>query len=287
MNCAIIKNGFYFGVSLETQIQTLTAALTKRGVKTDVLTTDKVLGYIDETAKTNIGEYDFIVYLDKDPYLSVLLEKSGYKLVNSAKSIELCDDKMKTYLALYPFVRVPKTIFSPLNYTNKTDDFYKEVEKFISYPIVVKEVYGSMGRGVYLAKTQEELEKLHKELNFKPHVFQEFIGKGGEDTRVIVIGGKAQAAMKRVNEKDFRSNVELGGVGIKADVSGEEAKLAEKCAKILDLDYCGVDILSDEKGLCVCEVNSNAFWNGIVKATGVDVAGVYADYLVSKFAVKN
>ena len=72
-------------------------------------------------------------------------------------------------------------------------------------------------------------------------------------------------------------------MGIKADIDGEEAKLAEKCAKILNLDYCGVDVLSDEKGLCVCEVNSNAFWNGIVKATGIDVAGAYADYLVSKF----
>lgn len=283
MNCAIIKNGFYFGTSLEAQIKTLRAALTKRGVKTDVLTTDKVLCFIDENLKSSVGEYDFIVYLDKDPYLSVLLEKSGYKLVNSAKSIELCDDKMKTYIALYPYVRVPETIFSPLNYTEKTDEFFKEVEKIIPYPIVVKEVYGSMGRGVYLAKTQEELKKFHEELNFKPHVFQEFIGKGGEDTRVIVIGGKAKAAMKRINEKDFRSNVELGGVGIKADVDGEEAKLAEKCAKILNLDYCGVDVLSDEKGLCVCEVNSNAFWNGIVKATGIDVAGAYADYLVSKF----
>lgn len=283
MNCAIIKNGFYFGTSLEAQIRTLRAALTERGVKTDVLTTDKVLCFIDENLKSSVGEYDFIVYLDKDPYLSVLLEKSGYKLVNSAKSIELCDDKMKTYIALYPYVRVPETIFSPLNYTEKTDEFFKEVEKFIPYPIVVKEVYGSMGRGVYLAKTHEELKKLHEELNFKPHVFQKFIGKGGEDTRVIVIGGKAKAAMKRINEKDFRSNVELGGVGIKADVDGEEAKLAEKCAKILNLDYCGVDVLSDEKGLCVCEVNSNAFWNGIVKATGIDVAGAYADYLVSKF----
>lgn len=283
MNCAIIKNGFYFGTSLEAQIRTLRAALTERGVKTDVLTTDKVLCFIDENLKSSVGEYDFIVYLDKDPYLSVLLEKSGYKLVNSAKSIELCDDKMKTYIALYPYVRVPETIFSPLNYTEKTDEFFKEVEKFIPYPIVVKEVYGSMGRGVYLAKTHEELKKLHEELNFKPHVFQKFIGKGGEDTRVIVIGGKAKAAMKRINEKDFRSNVELGGVGIKADVDAEEAKLAEKCAKILNLDYCGVDVLSDEKGLCVCEVNSNAFWNGIVKATGIDVAGAYADYLVSKF----
>ena len=115
MNCAIIKNGFYFGTSLETQIRTLKDALEKRCVKTDVLTTDKVLCFIDGKIKSRVSEYDFIVYLDKDPYLSVLLEKSGYKLVNSAKSIELCDDKMKTYIALYPYVRVPETIFSPLN----------------------------------------------------------------------------------------------------------------------------------------------------------------------------
>lgn len=42
MNCAIIKNGFYFGTSLEAQIRTLKDALEKRCVKTDVLTTDKM-----------------------------------------------------------------------------------------------------------------------------------------------------------------------------------------------------------------------------------------------------
>lgn len=286
MNCAIVKNGFYFGKSLETQIESLKFALTVRNVKTDILTTDKLIAYINGCACLNIGKYDFVVFLDKDPYISVLLEKSGYNVVNTPKAIAICDDKMKTYLSLFPFVRVPKTISSPLNYTKNNDNFYKEVESCLHFPIVVKEVYGSMGRGVFLAKNEFELKSLHEELNFKPHIFQEFIGEGGVDTRVIVVGGKAVAAMKRINKNDFRSNIELGGIGEKSSVDGEEAKLAEKCAQILSLDYCGVDILSDKKGLCVCEVNSNAFWNGIVKATGIDVAGKYADYLVSKFECK-
>ena len=56
--------------------------------------------------------------------------------------------------------------------------------------------------------------------------------------------------------------------------------LAEKCAKILKLDYCGIDILHGENGGMVCEVNSNAFFGGMEKATGINVARAYAEYII-------
>ena len=43
-------------------------------------------------------EYAFAVYLDKDKYLGKLLELKGLRLFNRAAAVELCDDKMITYL---------------------------------------------------------------------------------------------------------------------------------------------------------------------------------------------
>ena len=117
-----------------------------------------------------------------------------------------------------------------------------------------------------------------------PHLYQEYIGnKFGEDIRVIVIGGKAVSSMRRKNDKDFRSNIALGGKGEKIELRKEYKDVAENCAKVLGLDYCGVDLLSgsnDEP--IVCEVNSNAFFEEIENITKMNIAKAYCEYIIKK-----
>ena len=86
--------------------------------------------------------------------------------------------------------------------------------------------------------------------------------------------------MKRKNSCDFRSNIELGGQGVKYDAEQKLINLCEKVAEILKLDYCGIDVLHGENGgYLVCEVNSNAFFGGIERVTGVNIARLYAEYI--------
>ena len=102
----------------------------------------------------------------------------------------------------------------------------------------------------------------------------------GKDVRVIVIGGEAVAAMERIaQEGEFRSNIELGGAGKVFDLSKEYKELAERVANVLQLDYCGIDLLEGKDGGIVCEVNSNAFFEGIESVTGINVAKAYAEYI--------
>ncbi|MEG2116932.1 MAG: RimK family alpha-L-glutamate ligase, partial [Clostridia bacterium] len=57
-------------------------------------------------------------------------------------------------------------------------------------------------------------------------------------------------------------------------------QISEKVAEILDLDYCGIDLLFGENGEpIVCEVNSNAFFGGIETVTHLNVAKRYAEYI--------
>ena len=105
--------------------------------------------------------------------------------------------------------------------------------------------------------------------------------KPGVDVRVIVIGGKTVAAMQRSNENDFRANVARGGSTKRIDLPESFKMVAEACAEILGLDYCGVDLLYGDNGEpYVCEVNSNAFFDGIESSTGVNVAAAYVDYVI-------
>ena len=226
-------------------------------------------------------EGDFCVYFDKDKYYARLLERK-FRLFNRAEAIEICDDKMPTYLALNGLPQ-PETLSSLLCYSEGKEPSPDLIERAeaLGYPVVIKECFGSLGKQVYLAKDREELVSLSKRLQGKPHIYQKFIKESaGRDLRVIVIGGKTVAAMKRSSETDFRSNAELGGKG-EAAVPDEEAKtLAEKVAKRLHLDYCGVDLLFGREGYLVCEVNSNAFFGTFEKVTNCNVAAAYARHIV-------
>ena len=100
--------------------------------------------------------------------------------------------------------------------------------------------------------------------------------------RVIVVGGKAVAAMRRMSRSDFRSNIELGGVGEPYELSDKTAAICERAAAVLGLDYCGIDMLFSRGGEAeiLCEVNSNAFFDAFEQATGLNVAGAYADHII-------
>ncbi len=232
------------------------------------------------------NEYRFILYLDKDHNVSHGLENAGFILFNSATAIELCDDKMKTYLALEnQGIPMPKTISGPLTYSEQINDiFVKNVGDLLGYPLIAKFSFGSMGKSVFLLHNKEEMMKFEKDNRYMPRLYQKWITREiGVDYRLIVIGGKCVAAMKRENLHDFRSNLAQGGIPTPIVPPPSFTYLAEKVASILHLDYCGVDLLKggNEEPI-VCEVNSNAFLQGIEKATHINVAKEYASYIVSK-----
>lgn len=260
----------------------------KLGVVLEWKTNSEILSYLDQNGSfcgLDLSAYAFCLYLDKDKYISYLLEKRGLRLFNSAESIRLCDDKMLTYLFLANHgIRMPKSVTAPLNYSHQFDPtFLKNVEKELSFPFVAKENYGSLGNGVYLIQNESELISFEKKFQNEAHLYQEFIESSyGFDYRLILIGGKFVTGYRRHNlNGDFRSNIAQGGIGEKAEIPESYQKFAEKIALLLHLDYCGVDLLTGKDGEPVlCEVNSNAFMAGSEKTTGVNVAKAYAEHIL-------
>ncbi|MDE5654010.1 MAG: RimK family alpha-L-glutamate ligase, partial [Clostridia bacterium] len=242
--------------------------------------------YVDNDCqlKSKISDYDCCIYLDKDKYMSLMFEKRGLRLFNSHEAIQACDDKMITAILLANNgVPMPKTLAGLLCYNLEEpvkSDSLDIVESRLGYPLIVKTCYGSLGKGVFKVDGREELEKIAEQVKGVPHLFQEYISSSrGKDIRVIVIGGKAVVGMLRKSQGDFRSNIELGGVGEKIELTDDVVKLTQNVAKILKLDYCGVDVLIGEDGYYICEVNSNAFFGGIESVTDFNVAKSYAEYI--------
>lgn len=257
------------------------------GIRLTIKTNAEIFAFVqnDGTLFGENLETDFLIYLDKDPYIAYMLEKRGYRLFNHADSIRLCDDKMLTYLSLLEAgIKMPKTISAPLCYSNKDNlSFIQNLEKELPFPFVGKTNFGSQGKGVSLIKDHEELIAHEKSIAYSPRLYQELVhGEKGSDYRLIVIGGKLFAAMKRTSKHgDFRSNIALGGTAESTTPPPSFQQMAEKAATILNLDYCGVDILKNENSEPVlCEVNSNAFIDGIEKTTKKNVAKAYIDHII-------
>lgn len=116
----------------------------------------------------------------------------------------------------------------------------------------------------------------------RPLSVQQFIVPAGTDVRCIVVAGKFLCAMKRTNEGDFRSNIELGGHGEKYEPDDDMIAMCERAAAVLGLDYCGIDVLIGEDGKkYLCEVNSNAFFAEAERVCGVNIAKKFAELIIS------
>lgn len=291
MKGLIISNGYGLADGIINQINRLKEEFAKRNIEIDVKKNNEILVFVDQSnIKCNLGHYDFIIYLDKDRFVARMLEKCGYRLFNNAKAIELCDDKMLTHISLANNnIKMPISISSTLCYRDNGDrNFVYEVTKKLSFPMIVKENYGSLGKQVYLINNIDELKEIENKLIHTPHIYQQYISSSkGKDYRIIVIGHKIVAYMKRENKHSYLSNLACGGKSYICNLPNEYLDMAIKASQILGLDYCGVDILEGpNKEPILSEVNSNAFYEGIEKTTKINVASTYVDYILSKIKVE-
>ena len=288
MKGIILTNAYVNTGDIAYQPDRLKEEFEKLGVEIDVIPNDFFPVSVENGNLTHkLQGYDFCIFLDKDKYALLGIEKIGIPLYNAYEPITVCDDKMLTFLNLADnSIPMPKTLPGLLCFDEKAT--VKEtvidliVEK-LGLPVVVKECFGSLGKGVYLAKTKAELAEICNKIKCKPHLFQEYIASSyGKDVRTIVIGGKVVGSIMRLSDGDFRSNISSGGHGLPFTLTDEMRNLAIKIANVLKLDYCGMDFLIDENGSpLVCEVNSNAFFKGFEKVTGINVAKTYAEFILN------
>lgn len=284
MKGLIITNPYDFGLSQRHKTRRMQSELDNLGVFVDVVSNDKFLAYIDNGAVKSDLKIDFALYFDKDKYVAEMLEKRGIRVFNSARATEICDDKMLTHIALADCgIPMPTTLSGTLCYNKEGKiswTYLKQAAETLKFPLVVKECYGSYGEQVYLARDISELAEIVERIKFKPYIFQQYVEKSaGRDMRVIVIGGKVICGMIRQSKTDFRSNAQLGGTATACDVPDDIASLCERVAKIIGLDYCGIDVLLGDIPQ-ICEVNSNAMFSAMEQATNINVARKYAEHIV-------
>lgn len=156
-----------------------------------------------------------------------------------------------------------------------------QVKKFIGYPCVAKNTFGSQGKEVHLIKNEQELIYLFKQ--YKKRLFvQKFIENEG-DYRFFIIGEKLTAAMKRTRQDpdNFLNNLSQGAKASVYHPTVKEQQLAIKAAQALKYDIAGVDLIKDKGKMKIMEVNRSPVYTGLMKVSQTNIPLRIVEYLSS------
>ncbi|MDL2336554.1 MAG: RimK family alpha-L-glutamate ligase [Pseudomonadota bacterium] len=218
------------------------------------------------------------------------LRELGVPVYNDARAIERSVDKSMTSLLLHA-AGIP----TPPTWATESAAQAQRIairEGAAGHALVLKPLFGSQGKGLQLVG---EVDGVHHPLppldrgygsmaylqRFVPPVCDP-----GFDWRVLVVGGRAVTAMRRVS-RHWIHNVAQGARCEPQTLTTPLAALAERAAAALDLDYAGVDIVpvatdTHEIEMQVIEVNGVAAWHGLQRVTDFNIAAALIDDLLDR-----
>ena len=220
-------------------------------------------------------------------HFTACLEFLNVPVINSFEVANNCGNKMITSLLLKKHnVPTPKTYF-----TFSSEAALENLEK-IGYPVVIKPVVGSWGRGVMPLKDRDTADAIIevRELNDGPldriYYLQEMVNRPPRDIRVIVVGDQVVAAMYRTSSGSFKTNIAVGGEPVACEITKELEDVCMKAAKAVGGGILGVDVMEDKKrGLVVHEVNNTVEFKGLAKVVKKDIPKEMIDFAI-KSAIK-
>jgi ribosomal protein S6--L-glutamate ligase len=210
-------------------------------------------------------------------------EKKGSITTATADAIAQSRDKLRSLRLMNEAgLPVPRTIALA-----QIDDVEQAVAAVGGLPVVIKVLRGTQGKGVILASDVATIQAITAvtQPSGEQFLLQEYIKESaGHDIRVLVVGHRCVAAMRRsAAAGNFRSNLHQGGTAVKVVLNSAVKNLAIAAAHAHHLGVAGVDILESERGPLVLEVNSSPGLEGIERVTGADVADNIIRYLEQAF----
>jgi len=200
-------------------------------------------------------------------HFTASLEFMDMPVLNKFDVANVCGNKLfMTLLLKKNNIPTPKTYFS-----FSKEGAAENLEK-VGYPLVIKPVIGSWGRGVMQIKDKDTMDAVFeiRDITDSPHdriyYLQELINRPPRDIRVITVGDEAIAAMYRKSSGGFKTNIALGADPELCEITKEMEDMASKASKAMGGGILGVDMMEDEqRGLVVHEVNNTVEFKGLAK----------------------
>jgi [lysine-biosynthesis-protein LysW]--L-2-aminoadipate ligase len=216
-------------------------------------------------------------------YLTACLEFLGFKVINRFEVGQTCGNKLITSIKLAENkIPSPKTQFA-----FSAESGLENIKK-TGFPVVLKPIVGSWGRGIYPLRdleTASMIVEMREEDNSplsRIYYIQEMVDRPPRDIRCIVIDDQAVTAIYRYSsQSEWRTNVARGGNVELAPITKEIEELALRAAKAVGGGILGVDMMEDKnRGLVVHEVNNTVEFRGAASVSKADIPNAMIDYAV-------
>jgi ribosomal protein S6--L-glutamate ligase len=195
----------------------------------------------------------------------------GVPLVNNARAIAESRNKLRSLQLLSAHgIDIPATVMA-----RDAGDLKDMVGLVGGVPVLVKLLQGQEKRGVMVCESLQSLEAALEAILGLGHnlIVQQYVQKTGLDVRVLVVGGKALAAVRRKPRVGRLSYTLNRGARLEAmELTPAQREAAEKTATLVGLDVAAVDLLDVKGRPKVFEVNSSPALPEMEAATGLDLA---------------
>jgi glutathione synthase/RimK-type ligase-like ATP-grasp enzyme len=214
--------------------------------------------------------------------IAKVIEVEGAPIVDPTRSLYFYEDKWMFYVHCKKHgIPAPETYLLP-NYISQC---YWPIERLIkkSGAVIIKNIFSDNGQLVDRAKTVKsaiEMVKKFWKYDRAPLIAQEYIHDSHKVYRVMVLNGKiVQAIIKK--SKSWKCT----GRFLKNDaptfyVTPKLEKMCIKISKVLNIPWCGIDLMRKGREWVAIEANSSPGMDFI----GKDIEGLYKhllQYLVS------
>lgn len=211
------------------------------------------------------------------------LREMGIPVYNDARAIERSVDK-----AMTSFLLRQRGLPTPPTWVTENISEARAIvlrETAAGHQVVSKPLFGSQGVGLIRISAGDDVPPADSISGV--WYLQRYVGAadssgGWQDWRILVIGGRAVAAMKR-HGRTWINNVAQGALCEGAQLEEPLVRLATDAVHALDMDYAGVDIIRDRDGrLQILEVNSIPAWKGLQGVSEKDIAQAMVDDLIAR-----
>ena len=216
-------------------------------------------------------------------HFTASLEFMDIPVLNKFEVANICGNKMfMTLLLKKNNIPTPKTYFS-----FSSESATENLEK-VGFPLVIKPVIGSWGRGVMPLKDKDTMEAVFeiRDITDSPHdriyYLQELIQRPPRDIRIITVGDEPIAAMYRKSSGGFKTNIALGADPELCEITKEMEDMAVKASKAMGGGILGIDMMEDEKnGLVVHEVNNTVEFKGLARVAQRNIPKEMVEFAIN------
>jgi len=191
--------------------------------------------------------------------------------MNSAAAIAHARNKMRCLQLLSAHgIAVPATVMA-----RSAEDLKAMVRLVGGVPVLVKLLGGGNERGVMVCQTLNSLEAALEAILGLGHnlLIQEYVRKAGRDVRVLVVGGKPIAAVRRRPRMNRMAHTLNRGARFeRIPMTEAQRRVATEASRLIGLEVAAVDMLDVHGRLKVFEVHSSPGLAEMEKAVGEDLA---------------